>query len=82
MESFPYEEKVGPKDDVIIIYSDGITEAMNAADELRRAARGSAPEGERTVGDRDQPSSPPRAHAGKHPQSDDMTIVVVKRTGP
>ncbi|HLB00540.1 MAG TPA: GAF domain-containing SpoIIE family protein phosphatase [Bacteroidota bacterium] len=87
MEIFPYEEeKIGiTEDEVIVIYSDGITEAMNAADELYGEER--LVEVLQKIKDRsaieiiDGIIAAARAHAGKHPQSDDMTIVVVKRTG-
>jgi sigma-B regulation protein RsbU (phosphoserine phosphatase) len=88
MEEFPYEEeKVEiPKDEVVVIYSDGITEAMNAADELYGEERLlevlQKVKGQSAIEIIDAVIAGARAHAGKHPQSDDMTIVVVKRTGP
>ncbi|HLF15675.1 MAG TPA: PP2C family protein-serine/threonine phosphatase [Bacteroidota bacterium] len=87
MEEFPYEEeKVEiPKDDVVVIYSDGITEAMNASDELYGEERLlgvlQKVKGQSATEIIDAVIAGARAHAGKHPQSDDMTIVVVKRTG-
>ncbi len=88
MEEFPYEEeKVEiPKDDVVVIYSDGITEAMNDSDELYGEERLvevlQKVKGQSAIEIIDAVIAGARAHAGKHPQSDDMTIVVVKRTGP
>jgi sigma-B regulation protein RsbU (phosphoserine phosphatase) len=87
MEEFPFEEEMVElkPGDVIVIYSDGITEAMNSADELygeerlvevlKKSKDLSAKE---LI---DMVVSEAREHAAGHPQSDDMTIVVVRRTG-
>lgn len=87
MEEFPYEdEKIDlAPGDVVVIYSDGITEAMNAKDELYGEERlvevlqksKDLPAGELI----DAVVAAARSHAAGHPQSDDMTIVVVKRAG-
>ena len=86
MEKFPFEEETITlgEDDLLVIYSDGIAEAMNEREELfgeeqierviRRHQKGSAAE---II---DHIVAAARAHAGKYPQSDDMTIVVLKRT--
>jgi sigma-B regulation protein RsbU (phosphoserine phosphatase) len=87
MEDFPYEEeKIGiPKDSVVVIYSDGITEAMNASDELYGEERLvevlQRVKGQPAIEIIDAVIAGARAHAGKHPQSDDMTMLVVRRTG-
>ncbi len=86
-ESFPYEEEMIPMDhgDTIVIYSDGITESINAQEEfygeerltsvLERHGRDSAQNLMQRIIDA------AKGHAGSHPQSDDMTVVVVKRLG-
>ncbi len=86
MEKFPFEEETITlgEDDLLVIYSDGIAEAMNEREELfgeeqierviRKHRKGTAAE---II---DHIVAAARAHAGKYPQSDDMTIVVLKRT--
>jgi sigma-B regulation protein RsbU (phosphoserine phosphatase) len=87
MEEFPYEEeKIElPPHGVVVIYSDGITEAMNAQDELYGEERLvevlQKVKTQSAIEIIDAVIAGARAHAGKHPQSDDMTILVVKRTG-
>jgi sigma-B regulation protein RsbU (phosphoserine phosphatase) len=67
-----------------VIYSDGITEAMNAQDELYGEERLvevlQKVKTQSAIEIIDAVIAAARAHAGKHPQSDDMTILVVKRT--
>ncbi len=85
MDNFPYAEEsveLLPAD-LLVIYSDGIPEAMNASkdqfgeDALRSllAANRHRPASEiiRTV------VTAVKNHAGSWPQSDDMTIIAVKR---
>ena len=85
LEQYPFEQ--GTVDlkpgDLLVIFSDGITEAINPDDvefgedslaELLAAHRGdsSARLIERTI-------EAARSHAAGRPQADDMTIVVLKR---
>jgi serine phosphatase RsbU (regulator of sigma subunit) len=86
VEEFPYEEQTIPLGggDVLVIYSDGISEAINPSQEQFGDERIS------TVinAHRAEPASKimseiiaaVKAHAGAAPQMDDMTLVVVKRT--
>jgi sigma-B regulation protein RsbU (phosphoserine phosphatase) len=85
MEPFPYEEEVVELEpgDTLVVYSDGIPEAMNAQQEmftdqrlgmlLKESKSLSAIELINKV------ISAAKGHAGTWPQSDDMTLVVVKR---
>src|SRR6185436_10585684 len=76
MEEFPYEEeKIDlPPNGVVVIYSDGITEAMNAQDELYGEERlVEVLQKVKTMSAIeiiDAVIAGARAHAGKHPQSD------------
>ncbi|HEX9829181.1 MAG TPA: GAF domain-containing SpoIIE family protein phosphatase [Bacteroidota bacterium] len=82
---FPFEEGSVALEpgETVVIYSDGITEAMNGTEEefgeqrveavLREHHQGNAKE---VV---DNLIAAAKAHAGTTPQSDDMTVVVVKR---
>jgi sigma-B regulation protein RsbU (phosphoserine phosphatase) len=86
LEDFPYEEETvhfGPGD-LLVIYSDGITEAINPDEraygeqllnDLLLEARNDTAAGiiERII-------TSVNSHAGRAPQMDDMTIVVVKRS--
>jgi sigma-B regulation protein RsbU (phosphoserine phosphatase) len=88
MESFPYEEEevdLAPGD-LLVMYSDGVTEAMNPVYEqfgrdnllgMIREHRHLSADAlvERIVG-------MVRHHAGTAPQSDDITLVVVRRVDP
>jgi len=85
MEDFPYEEEtilVGPGD-MIVVYSDGVTEAVNPHQELFGEARLA----ETIRAHRDAPASAMvdhivaavKAHAGTAPQMDDITLVVLRR---
>ncbi len=88
MEFFPYDEESSPLNpgDMLVIYSDGIPEAMNSSQELftdtklgellEQCTKLSAAE---VI---DKAFAAAKAHAGSWPQSDDMTMVVVKRTMP
>jgi sigma-B regulation protein RsbU (phosphoserine phosphatase) len=87
MEYFPYEEEIVALrlGDLLIIYSDGIAEAMNEHHEqfgedriatiIKKYHHNSANEILEKI------ILEAKKHAGSWPQSDDMTIVVVKRTG-
>lgn len=85
LESFPYKEEVVRMEpgDTLVVYSDGVTESMNANQEMygeealekllhESSARRAEEIIERTVG-------AVKSHAGSTPQSDDLTMVVVKR---
>jgi len=86
IEGFPYTEGEHPlaPGDLMVVFSDGITEAMNGRSEQF---------GEERVGEvlRRNAGRPPAevvaalldaatAHAGGTPQSDDMTVIAVRRT--
>ncbi len=85
MEDFPYQEEVirlSPGD-VVVVYSDGITEAVDPRQVqfgdkkiesvvAERRALGAAGIIDAIIG-------AVREHAGTAPQADDMTIVVIKR---
>lgn len=84
-DSFSYEEEMIAMDpgDTIVIYSDGITESINAQEEffteerlvsvLEHHSGGSAQDLMQRIIDA------AKGHAGSHPQADDMTVVVLKR---
>jgi sigma-B regulation protein RsbU (phosphoserine phosphatase) len=86
MEDYPYaEETVNlQRGDVVLIFSDGVTEAMNASGEqlgegpivsvLQRQCAGDPEELKEAL------VAAVRTHAGGAPQADDITIVVIKRT--
>lgn len=86
MDSFPFEEEIVPlhKGDILVVYSDGIPEAMNSKQELF----GEEHLGEVLAANQnlsaaaliDKVIEAAKAHAGNWPQSDDMTLLVVKRT--
>lgn len=69
--------------DALVVYSDGETEAFDEYEEefgearlvelLRECRKGSASQIQEAI------IAAVRAHAGKHPQSDDVTLVVLKR---
>lgn len=69
--------------DVLVIYSDGIVESMNSANEQfgfdRLSSVICASLGEPARGILDAIVDAARRHAGSAPQYDDMTVVVVKR---
>jgi sigma-B regulation protein RsbU (phosphoserine phosphatase) len=73
------------RDDVIVIFSDGVTEALSADDDefgeerLLEVVREHAPASAQTI--QEAILAEVRAHAGIHPQSDDITLVVLKRDG-
>jgi serine phosphatase RsbU (regulator of sigma subunit) len=85
MEDFPYEEEqvhLSPGD-VVVIYSDGITEAVDLSQaqfgESRIESVVSSRRSLSASGIIDSIVSAVREHAGNAPQADDMTIVVIKR---
>jgi len=85
MEDFPYEQETVSlaSGDIVLIFSDGVTEAMNGAGEqlgegpieavLRKHGRSGPEEVKEAL------VAAVREHAGGAPQADDITIVVVKR---
>ncbi len=85
MEDFPYEEETVPlqEGDCVVIYSDGVTEAINPSQEMFGEARlaqvirdhRGATSGEMI----EHIIAAVRAHAGGAPQMDDITIVAVRR---
>jgi sigma-B regulation protein RsbU (phosphoserine phosphatase) len=86
IDGFPYEEESLPLNagDLVVIYSDGVTEAMNAAGEMFGEERISAVIDQHQHAPAceiiDQLLAAVREHAAGHPQSDDITVVVVRRT--
>ena len=86
LESATYTEGTTPlhPGDVIVIYSDGVTEAMNAAEEEFEEARLQAVVREyRDVTATaliDAIVTAINRHAAGAPQADDITIVVIRRT--
>jgi sigma-B regulation protein RsbU (phosphoserine phosphatase) len=85
MEDFPYQEEViqlSPGD-VVVLYSDGITEAVNPAQVQFGDKQIESIVSSRTslgaAGIIDSIIGAVREHAGTAPQADDMTIVVIKR---
>jgi sigma-B regulation protein RsbU (phosphoserine phosphatase) len=85
-EDFAFEEDTVPLNsgDVLIISSDGISEAMNANHEQFGEQRLQAiVTNNRSASPNeiiDKVISAVRVHAGSYPQSDDMTLIVLKRT--
>jgi sigma-B regulation protein RsbU (phosphoserine phosphatase) len=85
MEDFPYQEEVihlSPGD-VVVVYSDGITEAVDSAQvqfgDKKIESVVSARTSLGAAGIIDGIIGAVREHAGTAPQADDMTIVVIKR---
>ncbi|HUI08769.1 MAG TPA: SpoIIE family protein phosphatase [Bacteroidota bacterium] len=85
MEDFSYEQAsvtLG-KGDVVLIFSDGVTEAMNAAGDqlgegpIETVLRKHQAEGPEAV--KEALVAAVREHAAGAPQADDITIVVVKK---
>jgi sigma-B regulation protein RsbU (phosphoserine phosphatase) len=85
MEDFPYQEEIVPlsSGDVVVVYSDGITEAVDPAGTQFGDARiALVVSTRRSLGAAeiiDAIVGAVRGHAGTAPQADDMTIVVIKR---
>jgi sigma-B regulation protein RsbU (phosphoserine phosphatase) len=86
VEDFPFEEETIPiaVGDLLVIYSDGITEAMNECQEQFGPARLERVikemRREPAAGLMEQIVSAVRSHTRGVQQADDMTLVVVKRT--
>jgi len=84
LDDFPYQEETVPfgPGDLMVVYSDGISEAMNPAEEQFGEARIADVVGrERNRSATEIIESivaAVRAHAGTAPQMDDMTLVVIK----
>ena len=84
MEEFPYKEESVSllPGDIIVMYSDGISEAVNPHQEQFSDARIAnviaTHRGESAAGIIEKIVAAVRGHAGDAPQADDMTIVVVK----
>jgi sigma-B regulation protein RsbU (phosphoserine phosphatase) len=72
------------RDDCLVLYTDGVTEALDAdgnefgPERMIRSLRASANEGAQGVIDR--LTADVRAFAGGHPQHDDITLIVVRKT--
>jgi serine phosphatase RsbU (regulator of sigma subunit)/CRP-like cAMP-binding protein len=85
MEEFPYEEETLTihKGDVLAVYSDGIAEAVGAAQEQfgddRIGGIVRDHRHESAAGVRDAIVAAVRAHVGDAPALDDMTLVIIKR---
>jgi sigma-B regulation protein RsbU (phosphoserine phosphatase) len=88
MEDFPFEEKTIPltPGDIMVVFSDGITEAINPSQELfgeeRLAALLQQHRGESAAEIIESIIRGVKQHAAAAPQMDDMTIIVVKRLSP
>jgi sigma-B regulation protein RsbU (phosphoserine phosphatase) len=85
LDQFPYEEDVVPVDpgDVLVVFSDGITEAFNLDDEqfgerrLEHVIRSCIAEPAEVIIDKIVDAV--KVYAGDAPQADDLTLVVMKR---
>ena len=85
MDHYPYSEETVhlQPGDILLIYSDGVPEAMNATkqqfgeERLRDLLLQSR---DRPVGELiDTIIAAVKVHAGSYPQSDDITLIAVKR---
>jgi sigma-B regulation protein RsbU (phosphoserine phosphatase) len=87
VDNFPYEEDVVPLKvgDLLVVFSDGITEAFDeeelqfGEDRLQEVIDGCKDEPAETIIDRIIEAV--QEHAGNASQTDDLTLVVVKRVG-
>jgi serine phosphatase RsbU (regulator of sigma subunit) len=85
LEEFPYQEATVDlrPGDLLVIFSDGITEAINPAQELFGEERLGAVIAEHRMATAqeliERIVAAVRAYAGTAPQTDDMTLLVVKR---
>ena len=87
LEDFPYEEDVVSLQpgDLLVIYTDGITESVNqnqelfGEDRLMATIRSCRDTSAREIIDHIITSA--RTHAGSVPQADDMTLIAIKRLG-
>ena len=72
------------RDDCLVLYTDGVTEALDAngnefgPERMIRSLRASANDGAQGVIDR--VTADVRGFAGGHPQHDDITLIVVRKT--
>jgi sigma-B regulation protein RsbU (phosphoserine phosphatase) len=70
--------------DCLVLYTDGVTEALDAAGEefgveaMKRAIQASAPEGAAAIVRR--VAEEVRAFVGDHPQHDDITLIAIRKT--
>ncbi len=86
LDDYAYQEETVPfgPGDLMVVYSDGISEAMNPADEQfgeARIAEVIGRERHRSAGEIiESIIAAVRAHAETAPQMDDMTLVVIKGT--
>ena len=88
VENQPYSSRslVAEPDDVIVMYTDGVTESVNSHDELfgeerlREIVRESARLPAQAILDRIL--SAVREYTGDLPQSDDITLLVIKASSP
>ncbi len=85
LENFPFDEaqiSINPGD-ILVVYSDGIPEAMNSKEEpfgedrLLELVKGNVDNAAEEIIQGILTSA--KAHAGEIPQSDDMTLLVIKR---
>ena len=85
LDKYPYEEEsiIFQKGDILVIYTDGIAEAMNSKGEMFGEDRISAllRKNQNTASEKiiDNIFEAVKKFAGTAPQSDDITMVVVKR---
>ena len=85
LEEFPFEEEEVPMNpgDLLVVYSDGVTEAWNA-DEVefgeQRLAEALSRHRDKTASELiDGVVAAVKSHTGSTPQADDITLVVLKR---
>ncbi len=87
MDDMTYDEATAAlaADDILLLYTDGITEAMDAAGELFGKARLMAAVAQATPATArdliDAILAAVRDYTGDTPPADDLTIVTVKRIG-
>jgi serine phosphatase RsbU (regulator of sigma subunit) len=71
-------------DDLVVLYTDGVTEAFDAAETLYGDARLlealAGQSGQTAAAATEGLLRSVRAHAGEHPQSDDIAVLALKRT--
>jgi sigma-B regulation protein RsbU (phosphoserine phosphatase) len=85
MESFPFAEETTPlsSGDLLVLYSDGLTESMNADGgmfgEEKIAELLETWKDKSAVEIIENMISAVKEHAGATPQSDDLTMVVIKK---
>jgi sigma-B regulation protein RsbU (phosphoserine phosphatase) len=87
LERYPYEEEVVTfsPGDILVVFSDGVTEAMNDQGEeygeerLLALLKHNLDRPAKTL--IDKVVTDVQKHAGDHPQTDDITLIAVKRDG-